>query len=561
MPSGPLIQLAASGSTRGSAGHLFRDYAAVWMKSQTAQDRNRRHLRTAPEETTSSRRLVTCRGLAAIRPTMVQQWVKDLQASRAWPQRPSRPSTSSSLASCAALSGTATSARHHAWTSGCRKSARPRPVAHPGQVLALTDAMPARYALLVLLGAGAGLRQGEAFGLALDRIDAAAGMMTVDQQVVVVDRRPVLAPPKTSASLRDVPMPRFVRRCGDRATSTGSDSASTTCCAARRGERFCGATTTTARSGSPRSAAAGTARRTRRSTTYGIPSPARPSPKACPISEVSRWLGHKSITTTVDLYGHLVPEASGRARDALDKAFAPPRRAGCENVPGMCPPACFLSAAHSAGQSHGEGASRPVGRVLCTRANAGRRPSIWDCRCRQPRAVYPRASGGPPSTARAGPAPRKARGPCDLAPGGVYQAARITPGAGGLLHHRFTLAPARPEPGMGRSVLCGTVPRVTPGRCYRPPCPVEPGPSSPGRASTSRRGRPAGSPSLKDRRGSGRSRSYPARHHSPAGPEPGRPPPPVAPVPSPAPGRPPAESMASLARRSACLFRSRGIQV
>jgi integrase len=40
-----------------------------------------------------------------------------------------------------------------------------------------------------------------------------------------------------------------------------------------------------------------------------------------PISEVSRWLGHKSITTTVDLYGHLVPEAGGRARDALDRAF------------------------------------------------------------------------------------------------------------------------------------------------------------------------------------------------------------------------------------------------
>jgi integrase len=43
-----------------------------------------------------------------------------------------------------------------------------------------------------------------------------------------------------------------------------------------------------------------------------------------PISEVSRWLGHKSITTTVDLYGHPVPEASGRARDALDKAFSRP---------------------------------------------------------------------------------------------------------------------------------------------------------------------------------------------------------------------------------------------
>ncbi len=52
-----------------------------------------------------------------------------------------------------------------------------------------------------------------------------------------------------------------------------------------------------------------------------------------PISEVSRWLGHKSITTTVDLYGHLVPEATGRARDALDNAFGRTQA----DVPGMCP--------------------------------------------------------------------------------------------------------------------------------------------------------------------------------------------------------------------------------
>jgi integrase len=41
----------------------------------------------------------------------------------------------------------------------------------PAEVLALADAVPDRYALLVLLGAGAGLRQGEAFGLALGRVD------------------------------------------------------------------------------------------------------------------------------------------------------------------------------------------------------------------------------------------------------------------------------------------------------------------------------------------------------------------------------------------------------
>ena len=64
---------------------------------------------------------------------------------------------------------------------------------NPAEVLALAAAMPDRYALLVLLGAGTGLRQGEAFGLALDRVNMADGMLTVNQQVVIADRRPVLA--------------------------------------------------------------------------------------------------------------------------------------------------------------------------------------------------------------------------------------------------------------------------------------------------------------------------------------------------------------------------------
>jgi len=44
-----------------------------------------------------------------------------------------------------------------------------------------------------------------------------------------------------------------------------------------------------------------------------------------------------------------------------------------------------------------------------------------------------------------------------------------------------------------RSVFCGTFPRVAPGRCYRPPCPVEPGPSSAIPANRNRRDRPASS--------------------------------------------------------------------
>ena len=49
----------------------------------------------------------------------------------------------------------------------------------PAQVLAPADAMPRRYPTLVLLGAIAGLRHGEAFGLAFNRVDLDTEMITV----------------------------------------------------------------------------------------------------------------------------------------------------------------------------------------------------------------------------------------------------------------------------------------------------------------------------------------------------------------------------------------------
>ena len=57
---------------------------------------------------------------------------------------------------------------------------------------------------------------------------------------------------------------------------------------------------------------------------------------------------------------------------------------------------------------------------------------------------------------------RAARPLFDLAPSGVYQAARVTPGAGALLPHRFNLACAMPRHRHRRFVFCGTVLRVAP---------------------------------------------------------------------------------------------------
>ena len=157
--------------------------------------------------------------------------------------------------------------------------------------------------------------------------------------------------------------------------------------------------------------------------------------------------------------------------------------------------------------------SWPVGRVLCTRS---RGPTAIHLGLPLPAASsgLPASSGGQPSIARAGAAPLGVL-PLDLAPGGVYRAAQVTLGAGGLLHHRFTLTPGRVR---GRFAFCGTVPRVTPGRRYRPPCPAEPGPSSARQPQLTRRGRPAGSPAAASRIGPGDRAAQPmVRRTVPAG--------------------------------------------
>jgi integrase len=79
------------------------------------------------------------------------------------------------------------------------------------QVPALADAMPERYWALVLAGAGTGLRQGEMFGLTPPHVDFLRRSLSVEQQLVLLPKgEPYLAPPKTEASRRTVPVPEVV---------------------------------------------------------------------------------------------------------------------------------------------------------------------------------------------------------------------------------------------------------------------------------------------------------------------------------------------------------------
>jgi integrase len=63
----------------------------------------------------------------------------------------------------------------------------------------------------VIMAAGTGMRQGECFGLTVDRINFLRRVVHVDQQLVTVTgRAPFLAPPKTAASVRSIPLPTVV---------------------------------------------------------------------------------------------------------------------------------------------------------------------------------------------------------------------------------------------------------------------------------------------------------------------------------------------------------------
>ena len=107
--------------------------------------------------------------------------------------------------------------------------------------------------------------------------------------------------------------------------------------------------------------------------------------------------------------------------------------------------------------------SRPVRRVLSTGAlrPPDGRPSISACRRRQARAVYPQASGGQPSNACAG---RRRRRPfLALLRVGFTEPPR-SPGVLVVSYTTVSPLPGRRD-AHWRSVLCGTVPRVTPGCC------------------------------------------------------------------------------------------------
>ncbi len=85
-----------------------------------------------------------------------------------------------------------------------------RPTATLGEVQAITERMPDRYATAVILAVGASLRFGEVFGLQRRDIDAATGILRVRRALIEVSGKPArLGTTKTTTSNRDIRVPAF----------------------------------------------------------------------------------------------------------------------------------------------------------------------------------------------------------------------------------------------------------------------------------------------------------------------------------------------------------------
>ena len=178
------------------------EWVAVWRESRTHRPS------TVDQLDYVARRLgpLGDRPMASLRPSEVQAWVTALSARYA-------PSTVTTTV------GWVRSALSAAVTDGLIASSPARTVRvpappppdvtpySPAELAALEDAMPDRWALLVRLGSGLGLRLGEALGLTTDRIDWLGGWVTVDRQIITrPDGTRTFGPPKTRAGTRRVPL-------------------------------------------------------------------------------------------------------------------------------------------------------------------------------------------------------------------------------------------------------------------------------------------------------------------------------------------------------------------
>lgn len=184
----------------------FREYAEHWRKIQVQRPSSRAHIETMLRR--HAYPTLGDRPLSSILPSDIQAWVKGLELA---------PATVGVVHGIVSTIMKAAIRDRRIVGNPCEGSKLPRverkrivPLTTE-QVSAVRDALPAELRALVTLAAGTGMRQGECFGLTVDRVRFLERTVTVDRQLVTLQKQaPTFGPPKTSASNRTIPLPQVV---------------------------------------------------------------------------------------------------------------------------------------------------------------------------------------------------------------------------------------------------------------------------------------------------------------------------------------------------------------
>lgn len=301
-----------------AAGRMtFGTYAERWRGMQV-----HRHSTASVTKSRLERRILPefgHRRLASVLPSEVQAWVKKLSGSYA-------PSTVEATYRLLATIFRSAVADRLIPSSPCIPIQLPKANSGPvvplsvDQVRAVRSLMPERAQVMVSVAAGVGLRRGEVLGLTVDRIDFLRRTMTVDRQLVQAPGEGMqFGPPKTTASIRTVPVPEdVIKELARHLEIHPADHP--------RGLVF---TNTQQRAWSRsrfsdiwRTAAddaklpTGTRFHDLRHHTASLLIAA-----GCSVKVVQHQLGHASATETLDTYSHLWPNDDERVRNAIDDAY------------------------------------------------------------------------------------------------------------------------------------------------------------------------------------------------------------------------------------------------
>jgi len=201
-----------------------------------------------------------------------------------------------------------------------REASKAQPV--PLETVAkIQEALPDWMAVAVPLGIGAGLRQGEASGLTVDRVDFLRRTLRVDRQLVSRHvPEPVLGPPKTDSSHRTIPLAGFLldaladhlRRFP---AGPGELVLRSPAGLPLDSDRFSHQWRRASRAADAPGLGYHSLRHTFASTLLS---------RGVSVKAVADWLGHASPTITLATYAHLMPADEEVARAVLDAALAAP---------------------------------------------------------------------------------------------------------------------------------------------------------------------------------------------------------------------------------------------